>query len=157
MHKKIFIFILLIIFFGCAKPIPKSKSIIILFKTKHFRIYDTAFMKNSGNSTEIEVYKAGSLAFRIYAGSMVCIDSSCMDESEFSAKYLSPYYPQDFLKDLISGNRLEFDGVKRAELKNGFIESAKNSKYDIIHKVNKNEIFFRDKKNRVLIKIRNIL
>ena len=152
LHKSnIFLIIITLFFIGCAKPQITSHSAVVILKTKGFRVYDTAFVKQADKDISIEVYKAGVLSFTLFVGNMICINKECMDEEEFSAKFLNPYYPKKFLRDLFNKKILNFKNSKVIKLQDGFKQIAKTKNYDILYISKNNSIFFKDKLNHILI------
>lgn len=109
-----------------------------------------------GKEVGIEVYTAGKLVLDIHAGSMVCINDSCLSDDEFIAKYLSPHYPARLLGTIARKELLEMGGdvTPRAD---GFMQRIiSNGEYDITYIVRKNEVFFRDRENGIIIAIKTL-
>ena len=156
MPLKISLFIIILLLIGCAKPQVSTQSAIIAFKTKDFRVYDTAFVKKTNQDINIEVYKAGVLSFTLFIGNMICINKECMDEEEFSVRFLNKYYPKKFLKTLFNKKTLKLKNSKIIQLKDGFKQSAKTKNYDILYISKKDSLFFRDRLNHILIKLTSI-
>lgn len=140
---------------GCARPQPISIPAVVTFKTPKLKIHDTAFVTLRGKEVGIEVYTAGKLVLEIHAGSMVCINGGCISDDEFIAEYLSPYYPARILGTLARKEPLDMEGemTPRAD---GFIQRVSKARYDITYIVRKNEVFFRDRKNNIIIAIRTL-
>jgi len=157
LHKSnIFLIIITLFFIGCAKPQITSHSAVVILKTKGFRVYDTAFVKKTDQDINIEVYKAGVLSFTLFIGNMICINKECMDEEEFSVRFLNKYYPKKFLKTLFNKKTLKLKNSKIIQLKDGFKQSAKTKNYDILYISKKDSLFFRDRLNHILIKLTSI-
>lgn len=150
----IFVFILLA---GCAKPDIKSKSALVTFVTKEIKVHDTAFVYIDNNRIDIEVYSAGNLIFELSSNAMVCINSLCLSDDEFSAKYLSEYYPKRVIQKIVSKKPLDIKDIKTTQAEDGFMQSAyEQNRYDISYIVKKDEVFFKDSINRVIIKIKDL-
>ena len=142
---------------GCAKPDVSSRSAIVTFMAKGIKVHDTAFVATDGKETSIQVYSAGNLVLDITSASMVCINSLCLSDDEFCSKYLSEHYPKRLINTIVSKKRLNMDGIETIEYPGGFEQSIyEREKYDIRYSVKKDEVFFKDSMNRIVIKIKDI-
>ena len=140
---------------GCVQPKPVSTPAVVTFKSPRFKIHDTAFVITRGRDVTIEVYTAGTLVFEIEAGSMVCINGGCMSDDQFIAEYLSPYYPQRILASVARKEKLAFEGIETTMKPDGFMQRVQTpGMYDITYIVRKNEVFFRDRLNNIIIAIK---
>ena len=148
--------IILFILAGCTAPRPVSTPAVVTFKTPKLKVHDTAFVTLAGRDVEIEVYTAGTLVLEIHAGSMVCINGGCISDDEFTAKYLSPEYPARILGTIARKEPIDLDGkIKRTD--EGFVQRiVSKGLYDITYSVKKNEVFFRDRANQIIIMIRTL-
>ncbi len=139
---------------GCASPRPVSHPAVVTFKTSKLRIHDTAFVTLSGKDVAIEVYTAGTLVLDIHAGSMVCINGGCISDDEFIAEYLSPHYPARILGAIARKEVLDMEGSVTSR-SDGFMQRIiADGMYDITYTVRKNEVFFRDRINNIIIAIK---
>lgn len=149
--------VLLFVSSGCARPEPVTHSAVVTFKTPGFRIHDTAFVTVQGRDIAIVVYNAGTPVFDISTGSMVCINGKCLSDDEFIADYLSPYYPSRIFSRIAAKEVLEMDGSTMQKRPDGFVQHIKvDGQYDIDYIVKRNEVFFRDRANNIIIAIREL-
>jgi len=148
---------LMLLFSGCSRTPAVSKSSIVTFKTNGFRVHDTAFVTLGSNEVEITVYTAGTPVLEISSGSMMCINGECLDDDEFIAKYLSPYYPPRLIQSIAMKKKLEMEGIKTEDTPEGFIQTAQHKGlYDIRYVAKKGEVFFRDRLNGIIIAIKDM-
>ena len=155
-YGTLLLFITLIILSGCAGPKPVSTPAVVTFKTPKLKIHDTAFVTLKGRDVGIEVYTAGTLVLEIHAGSMVCINGGCISDDEFTAEYLSPDYPARILGTIARKEPIGLDGEIR-QTADGFVQKiVSKGLYDITYHVKKNEVFFRDRQNQIIIMIKTL-
>ena len=77
-----------------------------------------------------------------------------MTRSSFNKEYLSKSYPDDLLQNVLLKKKI-FNSLNVVKLDDGFQQTIKDSNQDIIYKVTSNMIYFKDRKNHILIKIKN--
>ena len=78
-----------------------------------------------------------------------------MSRAAFNEAYLNAAYPDELLQNVILGKPIY--GAKGLQ-KNaeGFSQHLKSQSVDILYRVNVQEIYFKDKTNKILIKIKEI-
>ena len=87
---------------------------------------------------------------------MVCVEGEgCMRKSTFNEQYLSPAYPDDLLKNVFLGQPI-FNGKNLLKTDLGFVQVIQASGVDIVYKVELDQIYFKDKSNAILIKVKDI-
>jgi len=153
------IFIIFLLFFGgCAlKEVKKANLYIVTIKSKKLKFNDYAVIKRySNNSIHLKIYNAGNLIEEIKIDSKICTKKGCVNKKEFNKKYFVSYYPDDLLKNVILKKPI-FNSKNLIKKDKGFIQKVyKKNCYDIIYIVNNSEVFFKDKINKILIKIKEI-
>lgn len=156
--KKIFIFIMILIFAGCSyKPsIRISKSYSVVIKLKGLRFSDIGFLRyGEGDFADLELYDAGNLVLKIETDKSICINSHCLKKEEFNRRFLSQEYPRDFFINILHKRAIfEKKGYKKSG--NGFIQKITGEKLDIIYKVDNKSLYFKDRKSHILIKLKEI-
>jgi len=97
------------IFIGCASKQPiKSKSAIVIFKTKNMKFYDKGFIDIFKNNIHLQIFNAGFLALdlHIYKDRICKSTFKCMSAKEFNKTYLVDSYADDFLYKLFKQNKI---------------------------------------------------
>ncbi len=80
-----------------------------------------------------------------------------MDKDEFNSRFLDYRYYENIFLDIVQGNLLKMDGIlEKKEAGFGFVQMIKNEDFDIVYTVSKNQVFFRDRKNRIIIKLKEL-
>jgi hypothetical protein len=156
-----FFYILLgcvLLFSSCSvKEYQTNSAKIIILKTPKIKFADTGYIRQSGDSLQIELYSAGVPIKRIEINHLICIDDEgCIRKSSFNAEYLNENYEDDLLLHVTQGEKI-FDGKNLTETDDGFKQQIKNSSYDITYRVNKREIYFKDRLNHILIRFKTVL
>ncbi len=156
--KKIFIFMVILFFTGCAykPPIQLSKSYSVVIKLKGLRFGDVGFLRyGNGDYTDLELFDAGNLVLKIEADKNICVNSHCFGKSEFNRRFLSKEYPKDFFVNVLR-KRVIFQKRGYKKRKNGFIQRIVEKKLDIIYRIDEKSIYFKDRKNHILIKLKEM-
>ena len=142
---------------GCAHPVPESRSAIVTFKAKGIRLHDTAFVTKTGREVEVDVYSAGEMVLRITTGSMFCINGQCLSDDEFTAKYLSPYYPPRLIGDILQKVPLDIEAEVEPMVNGGFTQQEyRRDQYDIRYVVQPDSVLFKDLLNGIIIAVKDL-
>jgi len=127
-----FCFSLFTVMSGCAT---KTTPIYAVIKTPKFKAADEGFLEKGFGYKKLTIYKAGNVPVVItLKNSFVCLNGRCMDKEKFIKEYLPKGYPSDF-----------FDKILDYKCPKGFFCKTDGQK-----------ILFKDKKNNILIMIKNI-
>ncbi len=144
---------------SCAlKPkVEKSEALLVTFKTKKIAYRDTGFLKTAPNYANLQIFAMGNILMDLTLNdSGVCVNSYCVDKESFNRKYLSKYYPDNLLENVLKGKPI-FNGANMQETESGFIQKIKeDGKYDITYKVSNGKILFKDRLNRIIIALKPI-
>lgn len=148
--------ILLIGFSGCSvKTYKTNETKIITFKTPKLRFNDLGYIRSSENQLQVDLFSAGQAVGRFEIGMLICLTEGCMSKSAFNEGYLSAAYPDDTMQNILLGQEI-FGGRDLIENDMGFGQYIRNEKYDITYRVTAEEIYFKDKVNSILIRIRSV-
>jgi len=158
MIKKIVIFIMLLFTFDACTglQVEKQESAFIVMKTATFKYADMGFISNSSSRVKVEIYGAGQPLLSLEINGMnVCMSTfECMEKKEFNEKILNASYPETLLENIFRAKPI-FDKKNFVKTEDGFSQKlTKESEYDISYSVKGNQRIFRDKLNKILIKVR---
>jgi hypothetical protein len=129
---------------------------MFLFKSNQIKFYDTSYVLLGDDFMEINVFNtAKQIASITIWDESICLDSLCLDKHSFNTKFLNRNYPDNLLENIIkfrpiySGRNLE---------KNGILTTQKiiDNSVNIIYTINDREVYFRDIKNRIKIKMEKL-
>jgi hypothetical protein len=148
MKKIIKCFIFLILFLGCSY---KTTPVYAIVKTPFFKASDAGFLEEGVNYKKLIIYKDGNIPVKIMVyKDKVCINKNCFSKYMF-IKRLSSDYPKNLLDLILNKQKIKNLG-KITKLKNGFLQ--KNNRF--FYLVTKNKVLFKDKKNNIVIMIKEL-
>ena len=167
MKKLAFLLIVTILATGCStknifKPKlakkSETKSEKITMKTKKITFSDTGFYKNNSEYIQLQVYEAGVAVanMKFYKNEdKVCVGYKCSNKKYFKDNFLSKYYPNNLIINILTKKPI-LDGKNLQKTADGFIQTIKNTEYDISYKTTTNSIYFKDRQNKILIKLKDL-
>jgi hypothetical protein len=152
-----YIFLILIVFFsGCSfKDYNHKKTNIVVIRSPRLKFNDIGYLQNNESSVKLDLYNAGVALESITINHLVCFKKGCITKSSFNKEYLNKAYPDDILKNILLKKPI-FNGKNIVKKDNGFFQKIKSKDYDITYKVSNKEIYFKDKKNRIIFKLKEI-
>jgi len=146
---------LLIIFSGCStKDYKITKTKIIIIKSQKLKFADVGYIRNSDKSLELELFSAGKAIEKITINHLICTTKGCMSKSGFNKEYLGVDYPSDILQNILLGREI-YDAKNVVKTPYGFEQNIKNNSVDIVYKVDAQKIYFKDRKNKIILKIKD--
>ncbi len=155
-----FTFALLLVISGCTgKQLIKKEnqeSAFIVIKTPSMRYADMGFIYKKTDLVKVEIYASGQPLLNLNINPMnVCMSTfKCMEKKDFNAKMLSANYPETVLENIFRAKPI-FDKKNLEKSSNGFTQKIKKDKeYDITYSVKRDMRTFRDRINKIVIKVR---
>ncbi len=149
---------ILSLFTACVGMKPKKEeSAFIVLKTPKIRYADMGFVTASPSDVKVEIYGAGQPLMKLEIGGLnICMSKfKCMDKEAFNERVLSGAYDKDLLENIFRGEPI-FKGENIEKRKDSSFSQklTKEGVYDISYSVNQKERVFKDKLNKILIKVR---
>jgi hypothetical protein len=145
-----------LIFSACSiKNYEHTQSKIVTIKTKNLKFSDIGYIRNSSDDVELELFEAGNSAFKVSIDTFICTNDGCMSKSSFNEEYLSENYPADILQNIILGKPI-YNGKNLSRNAFGYEQNILTQEVNIHYQVNANQIYFKDSKNNILIKIKEL-
>jgi len=154
---KYFLVVALLFFTACSiKNYEHTTTKIVTIKTKKFRFSDIGYLRHSNDALQLELFMAGTVVKQIDINHLVCVSGEgCITKNNFNAEYLSSAYPQNILQNILLGKRI-FDGKNLEKTSFGFRQHILTQDVDISYRVSPKEIYFKDRKNHILFKIKDV-
>lgn len=128
---------------------------IIIIKSPKIKFSDLGYIRNSGDSIEMELFVAGRAIQKITINHLVCTNEGCMSKGGFNEDYLNENYPSALLQNILLAKPI-YDGKSKQNTPDGFTQNIKDLHVDIIYKVSNGVTSFKDKTNNIIIKIKDI-
>ena len=138
---------------ACAlKEYEKNESSLIIIKTPKLKFADLGFVRKNRDRARVDLFTAGQVVKSIEINHLVCVDEGCLSKSVFNKEYLHSSYPDELLLNVLLARPI-FEKASLQKTEKGFIQNLKSTEYNITYKIENGNIYFKDKKNRLLIKI----
>ena len=150
-----FLLALVFVFTACSiKNYERTQTKIIIIKSKKLKFADIGYVRNSDKSIELELFVAGKAIEKITINHLICTSEGCMSKSGFNADYLDASYTDNILQNIILGHKI-YGGKNLVKTENGFEQYIKTKHVEIVYKVNSHAIYFKDKKNKIILKFKD--
>jgi hypothetical protein len=127
---------------------------IVIIKSPKIKFADLGYIRNSDSAIELELFVAGNAVEKISINHLICVSAGCMSRSGFNSEYLDASYPSNLLQNILLGKEI-FDGKNRVEMKDGFKQKIDSKDFEINYRVDHSSIFFKDRKNAIIFKIKD--
>jgi hypothetical protein len=153
---KYFLLALAFLFTACSvKNYEINQTKIIIIKSPKLKFADVGYLRNSDKSIELELFAAGKAIEKISINHLICTRQGCMSKGGFNKDYLNESYPTGILQNVLLGDAI-YDGKNRVQTKDGFEQNIKDENVDITYKVSPDATLFKDRKNKIIFKIKDI-
>ncbi|QOY54377.1 hypothetical protein HUE87_10925 [Candidatus Sulfurimonas marisnigri] len=151
-------YILLIsIFFlsACSiKNYEHTQTKIIIIKSPKIKFSDLGYIRNSNENIELELFIAGKAVEKISVNHLICVSEGCMSKSGFNEDYLNSSYPDEMLQNILLAREI-YGGKNIIKTVDGFEQNIQDTHVDIQYKVGLHVVFFKDRKNNIIFKIKD--
>ncbi len=140
---------------GCgARPYVHEDAATIIMKTPKIRFADTGYVRSNEDVVALELFSAGMAVGKFEIENLVCVDGEgCMRKSSFNEEYLSEHYPDTLMENILRSRPI-YDGLNLVENAHGFEQYILDDDVNIKYRVTERQIYFKDRRNGVLIKIK---
>jgi len=140
---------------GCgAKPFVHEDAATIIMKTPNIKFADAGYVRSNEDVVSLELFSAGLAVGKFEIENFICVDGKgCMRKSSFNKEYLSPYYPDTLMENVLRSKPI-YKGTNLLLMDYGFEQHIMDEYVDIKYKVTERQIYFKDRSNSVLIKIK---
>ncbi len=145
----------ILLFSACSiKDYETTQTKVIIIKSPQIKFSDLGYIRNSDEAIEMELFVAGKAIQKITINHLVCTNEGCMSKSGFNEDYLNSNYPADLLQNILLAKPI-YDGKNKQKIDDGFTQNIKSLHVDISYRVSSNVTFFKDRKNKIIIKIKD--
>lgn len=152
---KYILLIIALFFSACSvKNYEQTQTKIITIKSPKIRYSDAGYLRNSGKTLELELFMAGKSIEKITVNHLICTSEGCMSKSGFNKDYLHVSYPDDTMQNMLLSHAI-YDGKNLTKTDDGFEQHVKDEHVDIIYKVDAHAVYFKDRKNGIIFKIKD--
>jgi len=156
MIKRYLPLVLVLFFSACSvKDYEQTQTKIIIIKSPKIKFADIGYIRNSDKSIELELFMAGKVIEKITIKHLICTSEGCMSKSGFNGDYLNSNYPDNILQNILLGLEI-YNGENRVKTDDGFKQEIDTRHVGITYKVTSHAILFKDRKNKIIFKIKDI-
>ena len=140
---------------GCgARPFVDNHAATIIIKSSKIKFADAGYVRSNEDVVALELFTAGHAVGKFEIENLVCVDDQgCMTKSSFNETYLNRHYPDTLMENVLRAQPI-YEGENLIENAHGFEQQIINEYVDIKYRVTARQVYFKDRKNRVLIKIK---
>ncbi len=152
-----FLLSFILLFSACSiKNYEHTESKIVTIKTPKIKFSDIGYLRHTEKALELELFMAGHVFKRISINHLVCVsDEGCMTKEGFNSEYLTEAYPENLLQNILLGHTI-FNGENLIKNSSGFTQNILTQDVNIKYRVSPKEIYFKDRKNHILFKIKDV-
>ena len=157
MNKCLYLIFLLFLFVGCSQKTPyaSSKAYFVVIKNSKIALADTGFIKKDNERLNLQLFSASAPIFDLHVKEDVCIDYMCLARESFNNEFFGFSHYKTFVDELFNMQPI-YKQKNIEKTKDGFKQQIKTENYDITYRVQNNNLYFKDRKNRVLIKLKEL-
>lgn len=151
-------FLLLLFLSGCAtkQEITSSETYIITIKNKQIALSDTGFINQGKDYTNVQIFSAGSVLFNLeMMGNNICLDGRCMDKLAFNQQFFQEEHYAKLMQEIIAKQPI-YEGKNLHQTSNGFDQELELPNSHLIYKVEGSNLTFRDMKNGILMRLKQL-
>ena len=154
LHVMIFIILLLS---GCATKIPiiSSDTYLITIKNKQMALSDTGFLNHGKDYINVQIFSVGAVLFNLEVQENVCLDGRCTSRMEFNKLFFEYPHYEAMINDILEMKPL-YDGKNKVTMEGGFEQELDLLGSHISYKVQGKSLSFKDSKNGILIKLKEL-
>jgi len=145
------------LFIGCSQKevYTSSDAYFVVIKNSKIAIGDTGFIKNNKDSLNLQVFSVASVIFELVLKDDVCVNSLCLNKTSFNEEFFGTKHYENFVDELFHFKPI-YNEKNIQKTKNGFTQYIKTKDFDISYKVEGKTLYFKDRKNKILIKLRKL-
>lgn len=153
---KYVLLIFLLLFSACSvKNYEHTKSKLIIIKSPKIKFADLGYIRNSDKAVEVELFVAGKVIEKISINHLICVSDGCMSKQGFNEEYLNAAYPDDIMQNILLGHEI-YNAKNRVKTQDGFKQQIEDENVKILYRVSSTTISFKDRKNKIIFKIKDI-
>ena len=146
----------MLFFSACSiKTYEQTQPKKLIIKSPLIKFADLAYIRHSERAIELELFVAGQSIKKIAINHLICVDEGCMSKDGFNEEYLSPAYPSNILQNILLGKPI-YKAKNSLKTEDGFTQKIQTQAVAISYNVTSQEIYFKDKCNHIMIKIKDI-
>ena len=157
MFRYIFLVLTILVLTGCTQKVQynSSKAYFIVIKNSQMAIGDTGFIKRNDNQINLQIFSAATPVFDLHVNKDVCMGYTCLSRKSFNSEFFGYKHYEKFIDELFSMQPI-YNKQNMVKNESGFEQKIKTKNYDITYRVRDRSLYFKDRKNKILIKLKEL-
>ena len=159
MKRVLHVSLLMLLFLsGCAtkQEITSSETYVITIKNKQIALSDTGFINQGKDYTNVQIFSAGSVLFNLeIMGNNICLDGRCLDKLAFNQQFFQEEHYAGLMQEIIAKQPI-YEKKNLKQTSNGFEQELELSNSHIVYKVEGSNLTFRDTKNGIVLRLKQL-
>jgi|GEM_PF-695110 len=130
----------------------------VTMKTKKFAFSDTGFMNIYDNLINLQVFSMGKVVLDMTVSLKeddICVGKLCNTKHGFNQTFLTGAYPDTLVENILQSKPI-LGGKNLKKMSKGFIQKIITPQYAIKYKIWPGNVYFKDAKNNIIIKLRKL-
>lgn len=147
-----FAFVVLFFITGCSinsLPQGNQRAVKATIISPIIKLSDAGFIHRYKHFIMLQIYSSGVALASIKTGKNICINGVCYSKDAFNEKFFKNKYYDDLLDDILDAREI-FGGINLTKNECGFYQDI--SKFSIRYLVCNDEVEFRNKTTKIIIK-----
>ena len=155
--KYFFVSVIVLFLTACSiKNYEQTETKILTLKTPKIKFSDIAYLRHTDDALELELFVAGHVFKKITIDHLICVSNEgCMTKQGFNDEYLSSAYPPNILQNVLLGHKI-FEGENLVKNSVGFVQHIVTKDVNIKYVVKPHVIYFKDRKNHILLRVKDV-
>jgi len=159
MKRVLHVSLLMLLFLsGCAtkQEITSSETYVITIKNKQIALSDTGFINQGKDYTNVQIFSAGSVLFNLeIMGNNICLDGRCLDKLAFNQQFFQEEHYAGLMQEIIAKQPI-YERKNLKQTPNGFEQELELSNSYLVYKVEGSNLTFRDTKNGIVLRLKQL-
>jgi hypothetical protein len=143
---------------GCSfkEQVYVSKSLHVSIKSKKITLNETGFLTLKEHSKNLQIFAFANPLLDLHVKSEdVCEGLQCMDKKRFNEDFFGYAHYKDLIDDILDFAPL-YEKKNIHNIEGGFEQILQTKDYEIFYRVTKDTLYFKDSKNGILIKLKEL-
>ena len=147
----------ILFFVGCSLKIPyeSSKPYFVVIKNSQMAVSATGFIKKDEKRINLQLFSAGTPILNLHVENFVCSGLTCIGRKNFNKEFFGYAHYESFIDELFRLKPI-YEGKNLIKTDRGFEQEIATKNYEIVYRVENGNLYFKDRKNRTLIKLKEL-
>ena len=142
---------------GCSlkTPYQSSKPYFVVIKNAQMAVSSTGFIKKDNQRINLQLFSAGTPILNLHVESFICSGLTCASRKSFNEEFFGYAHYESFIDELLRLKPI-YEGKNLLKTDRGFKQEIVTKNYEIVYRVEDGNLYFKDKKNKILIRLKEL-